>query len=126
MRDQGATVGTESRTSATGAAPAVSVDIEREDLQQDAGHDITGNVTDDVAEDVEEILESDVSLAPVAPSHLLVPVRVLDEAEVAALLEGLSPLLEQHWVQHTLSREADHESHAASVGCDCRDPQLSP
>ena len=109
-------MGTESRTLTTGAAPAMPADIEREDLQQDAGQEVTGNVADDL----EEILESDVSLAPVGPSHLLVPVRVLDEAEVAALLEGLSPLLEQHWIQHTLSREADHESHAASVGCSVR------
>jgi hypothetical protein len=80
--------------------------------------------TDDPASDmsdVERLIESDPALVPKGPSQLLVAPRVLDDAEVQALLEGLSPLLEG--LSHC---EADHESHAATAGCSRSHPQLSP
>jgi hypothetical protein len=71
-------------------------------------------------DDIERIIESDPSLVPTGNSKLLVAPRVLDEAEVQALLDGLTPLLEE------LTSEAGHESHTASVGCSRSNSQLSP
>src|SRR2546425_9455500 len=47
-----------------------------------------------IRDEVERIIESDPDLIPTAPSQLLVAPLVLERAEVEALLDGLSPLLE--------------------------------
>src|SRR5439155_4674107 len=78
---------------------------------------------DELHDEVERSVESDPSLAPAGPSSLLVAARVLDEAEIQALLDGLSPLLDE--VSGQLNCEADHESHAATTGCGGGNPQLS-
>jgi len=74
---------------------------------------------DDDASDFEAFIESDPALAPSAPSQLLVAPRVLDAEEVIALLQGLTVLLDGG-----CEHGEGHEPHAASTGCDRRDPKL--
>jgi hypothetical protein len=81
--------------------------------------DATNDADADERREIESFIESDASLAPTAPSQLLVAPRVLDAEEVIALLQGLTVLLE--------GENGDgHEPHATSTGCDRRDPKLPP
>src|SRR4051812_10112405 len=74
---------------------------------------------------VEQLIECDPSLVPSAPSALLVAPLVLERAEVEALLDGLSPLLETSGAYPGTGPDgAEHEPHTAAVGRDRRDPKL--
>src|SRR5262249_22702199 len=110
------------------------------------------NVADDrtAAEaEIEKLIETDPSLVPSGPSQFIVSARLLEDEELAALLEGLAPLLdgvsslsggdpfvvkEREAVDPNseaqplsdASSEEDHEPHTTPVGCGRRHPELSP
>src|SRR4051794_7208183 len=78
------TVGTESRKSAQAASASPCP-------PDDGAANALRRAADDA---VEQLIESDPSLVPTCPSAFLVAPLVLERAEVEALLDGLSPLLE--------------------------------
>src|SRR5689334_21950575 len=44
--------------------------------------------------EIEKLIETDPSLVPSGPSQFIVSARLLEDEELAALLEGLAPLLD--------------------------------
>src|SRR5437773_10820600 len=89
--------------------------------------------------EIERLIETDLSLVPDGPSQFVVAERLLEDEEVAALLDGLAPLLDgddplgvtqgpnlQADSACAEESEQDHEPHTAPTGCPRRHPQLSP
>src|SRR5688500_10033467 len=73
------------------------------------------------ADDVEAWVENDPLLVHTGPSRLLVRATVLEPQEVAALLDGLSPLLERDGNQGGDDANADDAEAADDRDCDPED-----
>src|SRR5258705_6090266 len=94
----------------------------------------------DADAEIERLIETDPALVPTGASQFVVAARLLEDEELAALLQGLAPLLdgddpftvEQTGTDSSNSEaesalsEEDHEPHTAPTGCTRRHPQLSP
>jgi hypothetical protein len=118
------------------------------DVVADATHAAAADVANAATQrssaeaEIERLIETDPALVPNGPSQFVVSARLLEDEELAALLEGLSPLLDgddplvakdlgavdsgSNGEAHDASSEVDHEPYPTPTGCGRRHPELSP